>query len=540
MFGIELVFGSLPVNVLIGLATIVLLYWYSVRNHDYWAKKNVPHVKPLPFLGSLLDNMRKPFQDVEYERYMKLGRVYGHYEGNNPLLSVGDPVLLRDILVKDFAYFINRRQVEFGDKVVDNMLTAIRGEDWKRIRSIVTPTFTTGKIKKMLPIFKDCTEALINNFKTSAKEGKEVDVKRMYSAFSMDVIANSAFSTKIDSLNDPNNQFVQVAKTVFGEEATFFKKIIFLLFFLCPGVLKFFKIPVFASEASKFFKDITLRIIEERKKTGQVRNDFLQLLMDTAKEVSEDQKLETSEKDKEDITSNYEESNAGHQIFKAVTTKKLSIDELVAQSVIFFIAGHDTTASTLAFATYFLALHQDIQDRLRAEVDSAIEDNDGQLTYESIQSMKYLDNIISETLRIYPVAIRLERHAESDYKLRDTGITIPKGMIVSIPVFAIHRDPKLWPDPELYNPDRFMPEEKAKRDPYSYIPFGAGPRNCVGMRFALTQIKVCLAHIIATFKISRCPQTKVPLEFNMGQQGLLQPKEIVVQFDIRIDSHLLK
>ncbi|GBO43086.1 Cytochrome P450 9e2, partial [Araneus ventricosus] len=133
---------------------------------------------------------------------------------------------------------------------------------------------------------------------------------------------------------------------------------------------------------------------------------------------------------------------------------ELSIDELVAQSVIFFIAGHDTTASTLAFATYFLALDQDIQDRLRAEVDSAVEENDGELTYESIQSMKYLDNIISETLRIYPVAVRLERHTESDYKLGDTGITIPKGMLVSIPVFAIHRDPKLWPDPERFDPDR--------------------------------------------------------------------------------------
>ncbi|CAL1278466.1 unnamed protein product [Larinioides sclopetarius] len=219
---------------------------------------------------------------------------------------------------------------------------------------------------------------------------------------------------------------------------------------------------------------------------------------------------------------------------------ELSIDELVAQSVIFFTAGHDTTASTLAFATYFLALDQDIQDRLRTEVDSAVEENDGELTYESIQSMKYLDNIISETLRIYPVAVRLERHTEADYKLGDTGITIPKGMLVSIPIFAIHRDPKLWPDPEKFNPERFTPEERAKRDPYSYIPFGAGPRNCVGMRFALMQIKVCLAHIISNFKISRCPQTKVPLEFNMGQQGLLQPKEIVVRLEIRPNSDLMK
>ncbi|CAL1278465.1 unnamed protein product [Larinioides sclopetarius] len=157
MSGIECVFGLLPVTALIGFITILLLYWYSIRNHDYWEKRNVPYAKPLPLLGSILDNMRKPFHEVENERYKKLGRVYGHYEGNNPLISVGDPVLLRDILVKDFPYFMNRRQFTFGDKVVDNMITVIRGEDWKRVRSIVTPTFTTGKIKKTVRcLFHGC------------------------------------------------------------------------------------------------------------------------------------------------------------------------------------------------------------------------------------------------------------------------------------------------------------------------------------------------------------------------------------------------
>ncbi|PRD29040.1 UNVERIFIED_CONTAM: Cyp6a23 [Trichonephila clavipes] len=106
----------------------------------------------------------------------------------------------------------------------------------------------------------------------------------------------------------------------------------------------------------------------------QVRNDFLQLLMDTAKEVSEEEKWETTDAEK-DIASNYEDSDAGHHLFKTVTPKKLSMDELVAQCVIFFLAGYDTTASTLSFATYMLALDQDIQDKLRQEVDDALAAN---------------------------------------------------------------------------------------------------------------------------------------------------------------------
>ncbi|GFX11724.1 cytochrome P450 3A21 [Trichonephila clavipes] len=217
----------------------------------------------------------------------------------------------------------------------------------------------------------------------------------------------------------------------------------------------------------------------------------------------------------------------------------LSLDELVAQCVIFFLAGYDTTASTLSFASYLLALNPECQEKLHDEIVEAVNNANGVLTYEAVQNMKYLDNVISETLRLLPPAVRLERQAVGDYKLGDTGITIPKGMIVTIPAYAMHRDPNYFPDPEKFDPDRFTPEERVKRDPYVYIPFGAGPRNCVGMRFALMEVKVCLAHVIATFKIRRCSKTKVPLEFLIGA-GLMQPKEITVSMEPRDDNPIVK
>ncbi|GIY17062.1 cytochrome P450 3A13 [Caerostris extrusa] len=531
MFGTELLYGSLVVNCLIGLTTILLIYWYSVRNHDHWKKKGIPYVKPWPLIGTVTDILKKPFHEIETERYNKLGPIYGHFEANNPLLSVADPTLLRDILVKDFPTFNSRRIFSTGDKVIDNMLTIIRGEDWKRVRTIVTPTFTTGKIRRMLNIFKDCSETLANNFIALKKEGKYMDAKRMYGAFTMDIIASSAFSTKINSHNDPDNELVKWPglSSHRGWDLV-----------VAPRLMTLLRISIFGGDATDFFKNITLQIIEERKRTGQVRNDFLQLLMDTAKEVSGNQNLDTSEKDKGDIATNYAESDAGHQIFKTVTSKNLSLDELVAQCVIFFLAGYDTTASTLSFASYQLALNQSVQDKLREEVDQVIQENNGQLTYEAVQSMKYLDNVIAETLRMYPPLIRLERCADTDFTLGDTGLTINKGTIITIPIYAMHRDPKLFPEPEQFDPDRFTAEERVKRDPYSYLPFGAGPRNCVGMRFALMEVKVCLAYVIAHFKINKCPKTMVPLEFNLGQQGLIQPKEILLDMEIREDCPLSK
>ncbi|GFR31809.1 cytochrome P450 3A8 [Trichonephila clavata] len=213
--------------------------------------------------------------------------------------------------------------------------------------------------------------------------------------------------------------------------------------------------------------------------------------------------------------------------------------ELVAQCIMFFIAGYETTAFTLSFATYMLALHPDIQDKLYEEIVDTLNSTNGELTYEALQNMKYLDSIISETLRLYPPTIRLERMAVADYKLGDTGITIPKGMLINIPTYAMHRDPKLFPDPEKFDPDRFTAEERVKRDPYAYLPFGAGPRNCVGMRFALMEIKVCLALFIANFKINRCPQTKVPLEYFIGSL-ILNPVDVIVTLERRKDNPIVK
>ncbi|GFQ86305.1 cytochrome P450 3A8, partial [Trichonephila clavata] len=337
-----------------------------------------------------------------------------------------------------------------GDTITESMLQLLEGEDWKRVRAIVTPTFTTGKIKRMMDIFTSCSKVLVDNFRKVAEKGEPVDAKKVYGAFTMDIIASAAFSTKLDSHNDPNNEFVRVARDVFHKNVNY-RYIFYLLF---PRIMRLFRVPIFPPEGVKFFTDVTLRIIEERKRTGQKRNDFLQLLLDTA----EEQKIEDKSSEKsDDILNNYE-GETNDQVFKNFHAKKtLSTNELIAQCVIFFLAGFETTASTLAFVSYYLALNPDIQDKLVAEIDETVKSGNGELTYEAIQNMKYLDNVISETLRINPPSVRLERVASEDYKLGDTGIVIPKHTTVTIPTYAIHRDPKYFPDPEKFDPDRYGP-----------------------------------------------------------------------------------
>lgn len=527
-------FISLPVGISVVLVLAVVWFFKSsTKGHSCWEERGIPYVKPKPLFGSLLENMEKPLHDTELERYQKYGPVYGHFEGSNACLSVGDPKLLRNILVKDFHIFPDRRTLNTGDTITESMLQILQGEDWKRVRTIVTPTFTTGKIKRMLGIFTSCSKVLVKNFKEHAERGEPVEAKKIYGAFTMDIIASAAFSTKIDSHNNPENEFVRHARDVFKMNINYR----FVLYLLFPRLMRFFRIPVFPPGGVKFFTKTTLQIIEERKRTGQTRNDFLQLLMDTAKEQSETEK-NAGQETTDDILSNYE-GETNDQVFKNFqpSKKNLSFDELVAQCVIFFLAGFETTASTLSFVTYYLALNPEIQDKLVEELDTAIKKCDGKLTYEAIQGMKYLDNVISESMRLNPPAIRLERISNEDYKLGDTGYTIPKGTIITVPAYAMHRDDKYFPNAEKFDPDRFTPEERAKRDPYTFMPFGAGPRNCVGMRFALVEMKVSLAYVLSHFRIKRCPQTKVPLDYYIGQ-GLLQPKDITVQMELRKDCPL--
>ncbi|XP_054713619.1 cytochrome P450 3A31-like [Uloborus diversus] len=145
----QLLLGPILAPFILGLTTLFLLYWLSTRRHNYWKERGVIYDKPIPFFGSLLRAFTKPAQDVEYERYKKYGRIYGHFEGTRPVISVAEPALLKNIMVKDFATFTQRRSFQIGDPLFDKMVSSLTGEDWKRVRTVITPTFTTGKIKRV-------------------------------------------------------------------------------------------------------------------------------------------------------------------------------------------------------------------------------------------------------------------------------------------------------------------------------------------------------------------------------------------------------
>lgn len=161
--------------------------------------------------------------------------------------------------------------------------------------------------------------------------------------------------------------------------------------------------------------------------------------------------------------------------------RKFTFSEAAAQAFVFFAGGFETSSTTMQFALYELTLNPEVQEKARQEILKVLAKHDGKITYEAIYEMDYLGRVIDETLRKYPPIPILQRECNKDFTIPDTKVVIPTGVTVQVPVLGLHMDPEYFPNPEKFDPDRFKEEEKAKRHHYVYVPFGEGPRNCIGM-----------------------------------------------------------
>ncbi|KAF3813921.1 hypothetical protein GH733_017953, partial [Mirounga leonina] len=145
-------------------------------------------------------------------------------------------------------------------------------------------------------------------------------------------------------------------------------------------------------------------------------------------------------------------------------------------------------------------------------------------TYDALLQMEYLDMVLNESLRLYPISGRLERVCKKDVEI--SGVFIPKGTVVMVPVFTLHRDLDLWPEPEEFRPERFSKKNKDNINPYTHLPFGTGPRSCLGMRFAIMNMKLALVRVLQNFSFKPCKETQIPLKLN--SQRLLRPEKPIV------------
>ncbi|CAH2061689.1 unnamed protein product, partial [Iphiclides podalirius] len=198
---------------------------------------------------------------------------------------------------------------------------------------------------------------------------------------------------------------------------------------------------------------------------------------------------------------------------QAQITVEITDDIIAAQAFAFYVGGYETSASTMAFMLYELAKNQDIQKKVIDEVDEVLKKHEGKMAPEILSDLNYLNKAFDETLRMYPIVEPLQRRAQIDYKLPGTDITVKKDQMVIISGLSIHHDEKYYPNPEEFDPERFSAEKASGRHPCAYLPFGTGPRNCIGMRFARVQSIVCLVKFFSRFRVEPSSKTLHKMRF---------------------------
>ncbi|CAG2172267.1 unnamed protein product, partial [Oppiella nova] len=245
---------------------------------SYWKDRQISGPKPIPIFGNVLSPVLKARPYVEMEWYKKYGKLFGVFNMGKPCLTVADPELIKQILVKDFHSFRNRRTPPGGNRVTAKSMLSARDDDWKRVRAIASPTFTSGKMRKMYALINHCCEDFIDSLDKDVSNGmNEVELKQLMGAYTMDVIASCAFATKTNTYADPNNPFTTKANNLFT--APIWKGMLQLLL---PSFIvnsDIYRRTLNASD-SDFFVDFSRSLIQKRKKNNEKHNDFLQLLMD--------------------------------------------------------------------------------------------------------------------------------------------------------------------------------------------------------------------------------------------------------------------
>ncbi|CAB3365211.1 Hypothetical predicted protein [Cloeon dipterum] len=484
-----------------------------IRNHGYWRRHGVESVGAAPFVGclwpmlSLREHMSDLFSRLYYEHKGK--RFVGYYQGNTPGLLVLDPELIKSIVISDFSHFVDHGfEVDpHNDPMQSRNLFNMSGQQWKEMRNLLSPTFTSGRIKAMFPLVYECAD----NFEKYLKrhQNQDLDIKDLLARFTTDIIGSCAFGLPVNSLENPNDKFREMGRKVF--DVDFIQGFKINCIFFAPSVARFFRFSFFSKELSDFFRNLVKDIIEQRLKSGNTRKDFMQLLIQL--KMGQLSSIDDGES---------EEMNG------SASTLKLTDDDIVAQAVVFFIGGFETSATTLTFALMEIARNPEVQQKARDNIEEVLKRHGGEVTYQAIQEMTYLDDIVQEALRMYPPVGNLNRVCTKNYNIPGTKVFLETGTLLVIPNRALQTDPEYFEDPQKFNPDRFNDEITIKNKNL-LLAFGDGPRHCIGMRFAKLQSKLGLFAILRHFEVLESPKTVYPPVIDPRQFVLTSKDNIYVQ-----------
>lgn len=417
----------------------------------------IPGPKPNIIFGSAIDIVREGTHVVFQKWTEKYGPIVGFYIGGLPQVLITDLDLIRQVMIKDFQLFSSRHQLIPGGvhplPQMQEAITWARGKVWKQKRMTLSPSFTTSKLNAMEELMISSVKKLLCELDEKAKCGREFNIKPLLeeSTFSASAKCILGHNLSLSSATIESQSFINATRPKLQNSILAIAMVLFpsLTFIAHPLRVLWEKVRFHMLWSDEGRCHNVLReIIRMRKDNKLVPNDLLQLLINNEKNRLTD----------DVVNDNSSLSNMG-----------LSEEEIISNVHIFLLAAFETTSVTLQFAINLLINHQDVQEKLRNELQYAVEHSGGELSLKTISKVALLNHVIMETLRMYPPLLTATtRVAEEDYEYQ--GFRIPKGTGVFVGITSIHNDPKLWPEPEKYKPERFG----IKFDKIAFLPFGTG------------------------------------------------------------------
>ncbi|XP_068628698.1 cytochrome P450 6k1-like [Battus philenor] len=460
---------------LLSSVCVILICWFYHINYNYWKNRGIPFEKPFLFFGNLSFIMRKSFWDFCYELKDKHPREYfGIFLAWRPVLMVQTPELARRILVKDFEYFTDRYLYSgFSDALGSLNLFTVKNPIWSAMRHEMSPMFTSARLKMITELMNKNASELVSKVRRDyIDNNKLVNLKELFSMYTSDTVAYSVFGIRVSVLNDEDSPLWCITNHMV--KWTFWRGFEFTMIFFLPVIAAFLRLKFFSEGASNYIKKIFWEVVGERQKDQSSNNKDL---------VNHLLKLKQNLK------------------LPAESGSDLADNLMLAQAAVFILGSIETSSSILSYCLHELAHHPEEQDKLYNEVRDALQKTDKDiLNYDELMQLKYLSSCINETLRKYPPVAYLDRICNKNYKLNDK-LTIEKGTPVFVNVLAIHYNEKIFPEPNKWCPERMNCSSDNDNLNFTFLPFGEGPRFCIGKRYGMMQIRASLAQLIMAYEL---------------------------------------
>ncbi|XP_063223599.1 cytochrome P450 4g15-like [Bacillus rossius redtenbacheri] len=507
---------------LVTITSCLFAYYYWEKSRQIAKIGNLlPGPDTLPVLGNihLLMNVKSP-----QEAMSKLIDVTAPYKcygigrgwlGPKLLVFLGKPEDI-EMILSSHEHIEKSSEYRLFRPWFGNGLLISTGDTWRNHRKLIAPAFHLNVLKSFLAQLNANSRVLVERLRKEALSGGEFDVH--------DYVAEITVDTLLETVMGVKRQEQQCSTFSYAMAVMRLCNIIhqrtYKIWFQIKKLNDLWGYGKEEAHLLNIVHDLSEKVFTSKKR------DYLQKLSDGPEKIAmEHEAADMETKDTyfdntkgltddldEDIGEKKRLPFLEHLIDTNQNGGPISEKEIRNQLDTIMFEGHDTVAAGSSFLLCILGYRQDVQDKVMEEMYEIFGDSDRPATFNDTLQMKYLERVILETLRLFPPVPIIARKINKDVKTA-SGYTIPAGATCIIPQFYLHRLPEVYPDPLTFDPDNFLPERTSKRHYYSFIPFSAGPRSCVGRKYAMLKLKVMISTLVRNYKVlADMPYDQFPLQ----------------------------